>query len=434
MTIKRNADKTLPASHIIEMIFLTPESFAGGGIDNILRVAMKGSEQEAGDPLIGIPAKIADGFFLFALSDTKTEVDANLTLLRRQKWIDVPIVYKSGRRALLTMEKGILGDMVFDDALKVWGAANAGPAPAVIATPSIRPPVFVAGRRVGFQIIPGDTREIGWIYVNVCSSNPAKAAENLRQGIQDQQLSSMRLIVAKVAYFQPSAWECVHLPNSLVAYAHTRMTSGKERTLSTVGELMNFLSKFGITWHGGFGTLSRDDDDNFRFDVWLTSTSDGLSLGAQAALVDEGVPLPTWRPDLPQPAWTVHPSDAEIVKFVRTVLEAHSKDDTLAIRDVIKAYSGTISYFGKTAKLREVVADKRAYFQRWPERHYAIRESSVSVSCASDTCEVRGYIDGSVRSLPRNMQASGAASFRYLVEMNGGMRIVLEDSTIVTNN
>ena len=67
---------------------------------------MKGSEQEAGSPLIGIPAKIADGFFLVALNDTKAEIDANLTLLRRQNWIDVPVVYKSGRRALLYDGKG----------------------------------------------------------------------------------------------------------------------------------------------------------------------------------------------------------------------------------------------------------------------------------------------------------------------------------------
>jgi len=126
MTIKRNADQTLPASHIIEMIFLTPEGFEGGGIENILRVAMKSSEQEAGNPLIGIPAKIADGFFLVALNDTKAEIDANLTLLRRQSWIDVPVVYKSGRRALLTMEKGVPGDKVFDEALKAWQAATAG--------------------------------------------------------------------------------------------------------------------------------------------------------------------------------------------------------------------------------------------------------------------------------------------------------------------
>ncbi|KAA3447092.1 hypothetical protein C7I87_28830 [Mesorhizobium sp. SARCC-RB16n] len=126
MTIRRNTDKTLPASHIIEMIFLTPDGFEGGGVDNILRVAMKSSEQDAGSPLIGIPAKIADGFFLVALNDTKADEDANMTLLRGQDWIDVPVVYKTGRRALLTMEKGIPGEKVFDEAIKAWQAKTAG--------------------------------------------------------------------------------------------------------------------------------------------------------------------------------------------------------------------------------------------------------------------------------------------------------------------
>jgi len=124
VTIRRNADQTLPASHIIEVIFLTPDGFEGGGIDNVLRISMKGSEQEAGSPLIGIPAKIADGYFLIALNDSKPEIDANLTLLRRQSWIDVPVQYKSGRRALFTMEKGIPGTKVFDDAIKAWQAAT----------------------------------------------------------------------------------------------------------------------------------------------------------------------------------------------------------------------------------------------------------------------------------------------------------------------
>lgn len=126
MTIRRNADQTLPASHIIEMIFLTPKDFDGGGVDGLLRIAMKSSEQDAGSPLIGLPAKIGDGFFLVALNDTKADEDANLTLLRGQAWIDVPVVYKTGRRALLTMEKGIPGEKVFDEALKAWAAKTSG--------------------------------------------------------------------------------------------------------------------------------------------------------------------------------------------------------------------------------------------------------------------------------------------------------------------
>jgi hypothetical protein len=42
------------------------------------------------------------------------------------KWIDIPIVYRTGRRALMTLERGIPGDKVFDDALKAWAAAGSG--------------------------------------------------------------------------------------------------------------------------------------------------------------------------------------------------------------------------------------------------------------------------------------------------------------------
>lgn len=126
MTIRRNADQTLPASHIIELIFLTPDGFGGGGIDNILRFALKGTEEAPGSPLRGIPAKIADGFFLVALNESKADMDANMNLMRSEDWIDVPVIYKNGRRALITMEKGIPGGKVFEEAMKAWQDASAG--------------------------------------------------------------------------------------------------------------------------------------------------------------------------------------------------------------------------------------------------------------------------------------------------------------------
>lgn len=126
MTIRRNADQTLPAGHIMEMIFLTPENFAGGAIDSVLRVAMKNTEEETGNSLLGIPAKIADGFFLYALSDAAAEVETNLELMRGQSWIDVPIIYRSGRRALMTMEKGLTGERIFNEAIEAWQNQNSG--------------------------------------------------------------------------------------------------------------------------------------------------------------------------------------------------------------------------------------------------------------------------------------------------------------------
>lgn len=126
MTIRRNGDKSLPASHIIEMIFITPDDFEGGGIENVLRITFKDSEQSAGNPLLGIPAKISDGFFLLALTDSKADIEANSTMMRRLDWLDVPIVYSSGRRALITMEKGVPGSKIFEEALKAWAPESSG--------------------------------------------------------------------------------------------------------------------------------------------------------------------------------------------------------------------------------------------------------------------------------------------------------------------
>jgi hypothetical protein len=126
LTIKRNGDKTLPASHIIELAFTVPDGFDGGSIDGVQRVTFKDTEQAPGNPLVGVPANFGDGFFLIALTDEKSAVENNLALMSRQSWIDIPLTYKSGRRALISIEKGIPGDKVFQEVFKAWAAKAAG--------------------------------------------------------------------------------------------------------------------------------------------------------------------------------------------------------------------------------------------------------------------------------------------------------------------
>ncbi|WP_182087093.1 hypothetical protein [Aureimonas sp. ME7] len=122
LTIRRNADATLPASHVIELMFDTPAGFPGGQIENVQRLALKPTEQARGEPLIGVAGKISDGFFIIALNDLPQAVESNLGLLGREEWIDIPIAYTSGQRALMSIEKGIPGDRVFKEALDAWAA------------------------------------------------------------------------------------------------------------------------------------------------------------------------------------------------------------------------------------------------------------------------------------------------------------------------
>jgi len=126
MSIRRNVDQSLPASYIAELIFLTPEDFSGGAVGSVASISLKRTEQDAGNRLLGVPAKIADGFFLVALSDNTADIEANNLLLERMEWIDIPIVYTSGRRALITLEKGVPGGSVFNQALTAWREATSG--------------------------------------------------------------------------------------------------------------------------------------------------------------------------------------------------------------------------------------------------------------------------------------------------------------------
>jgi hypothetical protein len=119
-SLRRNADKTLPASHTVEVVFKLPPDFAHGGVQNIPGVLMKQSEQLRGVPLAGLAVKVTDGYFLIGLSAVDSEMQRNIALLKERPWFDVPIVYTDGRRAILAVEKGTPGERAFNDAFASW--------------------------------------------------------------------------------------------------------------------------------------------------------------------------------------------------------------------------------------------------------------------------------------------------------------------------
>jgi hypothetical protein len=123
ITFKRNTDPSLPASHLIEIVFSVSPGFEGGAIDSVQRIAMKSTEQDRGNALIAVPAKITDDFHMIALNDFPDAMKTNLELLKSRNWIDIPVSYRNGRRALLTLQKGNDGIAAFDKALSEWAAS-----------------------------------------------------------------------------------------------------------------------------------------------------------------------------------------------------------------------------------------------------------------------------------------------------------------------
>ena len=120
MTIRKNTDTALPASHLVELLFDIPKDFPGGGIASVPGLILKPSEQARGEALRGAAARVANGFFWVALSSKEKDVKANVDLLRERSWFDIPILYDSGKRAILTIEKGAPGQRVFARAFRTW--------------------------------------------------------------------------------------------------------------------------------------------------------------------------------------------------------------------------------------------------------------------------------------------------------------------------
>lgn len=120
LRIKPNTDSSLPASHLVEIQFQLPEGFTGGDVSNVPGLVMKPTEEARGDALLGASVKVSPGYFWIALSSVDSERDRNLALLRERGWIDIPMLYENGKRAIFTIEKGTPGARALEQAIAAW--------------------------------------------------------------------------------------------------------------------------------------------------------------------------------------------------------------------------------------------------------------------------------------------------------------------------
>ncbi len=118
VTIYKNNDPSLPASHLVEVQF--SGQIGPTPVQRVPALVIKQTEQARGQPLTGAAVPVTNELFWIALSDDQEEVTRNLQLLREGSWFDIPILFTDGTRALLTFEKGIPGDRVFETALAAW--------------------------------------------------------------------------------------------------------------------------------------------------------------------------------------------------------------------------------------------------------------------------------------------------------------------------
>jgi len=119
--IRKNSDPSLPASHLMEINFRVSDGFIGGSVAGLPGVLLKNEELVQGAPLVGASARVVGNSFLFALSASPEDSTANNNLLTTRKWMDLAIIYATGKRAIITLEKDADAEAMFKDVFEAWG-------------------------------------------------------------------------------------------------------------------------------------------------------------------------------------------------------------------------------------------------------------------------------------------------------------------------
>ena len=142
----------------------------------------------------------------------------NAELLKERSWIDIPVVYGDGKRAIIAVEKGAPGERAFADAFDAWGITisktwPAGPSfpPPVKPPPSI-PPAATSG--TGFFVAADGRVLTNSHVVDQCRQIRIRALDRngtarivSRDTTNDLALLSTDLTTAKIAVWHSSARE-----------------------------------------------------------------------------------------------------------------------------------------------------------------------------------------------------------------------------------
>jgi hypothetical protein len=120
MTLRKNTDPTLQATHTIDLKF----SFAQGapitGFKDVGLPQMRMEDSTAAEALTSVKVKISDTYFLIALAKSDSDTARNLDLMKTRSWFDFPLLLNDDRIAKIVFQKSPEGQAILDKAFEAW--------------------------------------------------------------------------------------------------------------------------------------------------------------------------------------------------------------------------------------------------------------------------------------------------------------------------
>jgi hypothetical protein len=139
MTLRKNIDPTLQATHTIDLKFYFADGAPITGFKDAGLPQMRKEDSAAAEALTSVKVKISDTYFLIALAKGDTDTARNLDLMQTRAWFDFPLLLNDDRIAKVVFQKSPEGQAMLDKAFEAWNAALSEP--PVPAGKAMQPPV-----------------------------------------------------------------------------------------------------------------------------------------------------------------------------------------------------------------------------------------------------------------------------------------------------
>ena len=120
MTLRKNSDPTLQATHTIDLKFSFAEGAPITGFKDVGLPQMRKEDSTAAEALTSVKVKISDTYFLIALAKGESDIARNLDLMQTRSWFDFPLLLNDDRIAKVVFQKSPEGQTMLEKAFDAW--------------------------------------------------------------------------------------------------------------------------------------------------------------------------------------------------------------------------------------------------------------------------------------------------------------------------
>jgi hypothetical protein len=120
MTLRKNTDPTLQATHTIDLKFSFAEGAPITGFKDVGLPQMRKEDSTAAEALTSVKVKISDTYFLIALAKGEADIARNLDLMQTRSWFDFPLLLNDDRIAKVVFQKSAEGQAMLEKAFDAW--------------------------------------------------------------------------------------------------------------------------------------------------------------------------------------------------------------------------------------------------------------------------------------------------------------------------